>query len=161
MKWLSINELAKQTGIPDTTVRRYIAKHSDFFKSKGGTRSKRYEATAVSLLLEIKKLYDEGMETEQVFVAVRGKYPLIQDSEKPIEPPALATGEDMAFIKSALLEQQAFNKALVERLEQQDRYIKESLEARDAMLIESMRLTLESKKQPSFLQKLFRIKPTE
>jgi DNA-binding transcriptional MerR regulator len=169
-QWLTISELAEQTNIPDTTIRRYIAKFPDFFTYKGGSRSRRYEDTAIKVLVRIKSLYDAGYETDQVDSILRKEFAVIIDDNNEVEDtdkptPTLATAEDIADIKQALQQQMEFNKLLLERLEQQERYIRESLEKRDKMLMESIRSMQEerkalleaatSKEKPSFWSRLF------
>jgi DNA-binding transcriptional MerR regulator len=150
-QWLTITELAEQTNIPDTTIRRYIAKFPDFFTFKGGSRSRRYEDTAIKVLVRIKNLYDAGYETDQVDAFLRKEFAVIIDGDKEVEDndkatPTLATAEDIADIKQALQQQQEFNKQLLEKLEQQERYIKESLEKRDRQLMESLKIMQEERK---------------
>lgn len=165
-EWLTINELAEKTGIPDSTIRRYIAKFSDFFVVKGGTRSKRYEDTAVKVLQRIKDLYDKGYETEQTHNALLKDFPLIADDDAPEETtnlPALATSDDVAEIKQMLKAQQEFSNRLLDRLAKQEEYIKDSLERRDRELLQSItesmnarKLLLEDKKEEKTLwQRLF------
>ena len=165
-EWYTINELADKTGIPDSTIRRYIAKFSDFFVVKGGTRSKRYEDTSVKVLLRIKDLYDKGYETEQTHNALLKDFPRIIDEELTEESsslPALATADDIAEIKQMLKAQQEFSNRLLDRLAKQEEYIKDSLERRDKALLQSItdsmenrKLLLEDKKEDkTFWQRLF------
>jgi len=175
-EWFSINELAARTNIPDTTVRRYIGKFSDFFLAKGGTRSKKYEDSAVKILIRIKDLYDSGFETEAIESTLRTEFSTVvvvgEDGETVEEKPSapmhtLATADDINEIKAALKRQEEFNKLLFEKLNQQDTYIKESLQKRDQMLMDSLRSVQEEKKvlleaaasresqKSSFFSKLF------
>lgn len=171
-EWLNIQELADQTNIPDTTIRRYISKFGAFFIFKGGARSRRYEDTAVKVLIRIKQLYDNGHESEEVDNTLRKEFAVIIDGDKeePFEKtitPALATADDMAEIKEALKQQQEFNKLLIEKLVDQERYIKESLEKRDHLFLESIKAIQEEKrtllektspaeeKKPSFFKRFF------
>ncbi|SFD03406.1 Protein of unknown function [Bacillus sp. OV322] len=170
-EWFSIIELAEKTNIPDTTVRRYISKFPNFFTHKGGSRSRRYEDTAVQVLVRIKNLFDEGYETDQVDSKLRNEFAVIIDDNNVVEndervvTPTLATFEDMLEIKKALADQMEFNKLLLEKLNNQENYIKESLDKRDRQLMESLRTIQEEKKalvevaaskdKPSFFQRLF------
>lgn len=170
-EWLNIQELADQTNIPDTTIRRYISKFSTFFIFKGGARSRRYEDTAVKVLIRIKQLYDNGHESEEVDNTLRKEFAVIIDGDKEetfekASTPALATADDMAEIKEALKQQQDFNKLLIEKLVDQERYIKESLEKRDHLFLESIKAIQEEKrtllettsteeKKPSFFKRFF------
>lgn len=150
-EWLNIQELAEQTNIPDTTIRRYISKFSNFFIHKGGARSRRYEDTAVKVLIRIKQLYDDGHESEEVDNTLRKEFAVVIDGDKEksfekASTPALATADDMAEIKEALKQQQEFNKLLIEKLVDQERYIKESLEKRDHLFLESIKAIQEEKR---------------
>jgi len=154
-EWLSIKEMAEKTKIPDPSIRRYIEKFSSFFTHKGGARSKRYEDTGLKVLLRIKQLYDEGYETDGIDGILRKEFAVIIDDDSVGEnvekavTPTLATAEDMAEIKKALEEQrefnkqqQVFNQALIEKLNAQENYIKESLVKRDQQLLESMKQSM-------------------
>lgn len=158
-EWLSIKEISEKTNIPDPSVRRYIDKFGDFFTYKGGARSKRYEDTGVKVLLRIKQLYEEGYESDGIDGILRKEFAVIIDddavgetTEKAVTP-TLATAEDMTEIRQALEEQrefnkqqQAFNQALIEKLNAQENYIKESLVKRDQALLEEMRHRLDEQK---------------
>lgn len=172
-EFLNINELAQKTNIADTTIRRYIQKFPDFFTYKGGSRSRRYEDTAINVLVRIKNLYDGGYETELVDSKLREEFAVIVNGDRVGETtekaatPTLATGEDIVEIKLALVEQMEFNKLLLERLEQQQRYIDSRLEDRDRKLLESIRNLQEEKQarletaaqkeneRPGFFSRLF------
>ena len=175
-EWLNIQELAERTLVPDTTVRRYISKFSTYFVAKGGARSKRYEDSGVKVLIRIKQLYDDGLETDEVDRVLSQEFAVVMDGDKEQEEsektvtPTLATVEDIAAIMDALKQQQDFNKLLIEKMAEQDRYIRNSMEKRDALLMESLRTIQDEKlaiaeaaasnegkdeKKPSFFSRLF------
>ena len=175
-EWLNIQELAEQTLIPDTSCRRYISKFSTYFVAKGGARSKRYEDSGVKVLIRIKQLYDNGLESEEVDRVLRQEFAVVMDGDKEQEEsaktvtPTLATVEDIAAIMDALKQQQDFNKLLIEKMAEQDRYIRNSMEKRDALLMESLRTIQDEKmaimesaasdeekedRKPSFFSRLF------
>lgn len=164
-EWYSVKELAEKTNIPDTTIRRYIDKFNDFFIFKGGSRSRRYEDTAIKILIRIKTLFDGGYESEQVHEVLQKEFPMVVDDGKNEQTsessmPALVTAEDFNELKRAQKEQQEmnklllekmeaqeqFNKALLEQLKKQETYIRESLEKRDQSLMETMRVIQEERK---------------
>lgn len=155
-EWLTINELSDKTGIADSTIRRYVAKFSDFFVVKGGARSKRYEETATKILIRIKELYEKGLETEQVYKNLEKDFPLVLNGDAPEEQttllPALATSDDISEIKEMLKAQQEFSNRLLDRLSKQEEYIKDSIDRRDRELMQALkdsmserRLLLENK----------------
>lgn len=143
-EWYSITELAEKTEIPEPTLRRYINKFQPYFISKGGSRAKKYDPSAIDILKRIKKLFDAGYETAGVAEVIRHEFPVItndnNDSEIAGNPlvPTLATSDDVMEIKQALAEQREFNKLLLQKLADQERFIKESLEQRDQVLLEKL-----------------------
>lgn len=152
-EYLPIAEIAELADIPNSTCRRYLADFEAFFIVKGGSRVKRYEVAAVDVLKRIKQLYDDGMGTTEIHNVLVNEFPLVIDGEKErteeaaAHVPGLATSEDIAEIKQALEQQKQFNEQLVKKLDEQNQYIKESLERRDRQLMESLRATLEERKQ--------------
>jgi DNA-binding transcriptional MerR regulator len=141
-EWFNITELAERTSIPESSIRRYIAKFPDFFMSKGGTRSKRYEDTSIKILIRIKNLFDSGFETEQVDLTLRKEFPMVVDGDEVEEKsatPMIPTVEDVAEIKQALKDQAEFNKALIEEL----KHLGEKLEQSK---VETLRTMMEERK---------------
>lgn len=133
-EWFNIKELAKKTGIPETSVRRYVSAFSGFFPYVGGKRSRRYESTSVEVLLRIKALYDGGYESIGVEEQLRKDFPVVIDgeqSEKSSEtanPPALLTAEDIWEIKRDLKEYKDV-KTELEHTRQELKDTKEELKA--------------------------------
>lgn len=170
-KYLSIAEIAELADIPNSTCRRYLASFESFFLVKGGSRLKKYEISSVDILKRIKQLYDEGMDTTEIHSVLVNEFPLVIDNEKQEQKekatttPGLATSEDIAEIKKALEQQQQFNEMLVKKLDEQNTYIKDSLDRRDKELIKSIReiqeakqLTAASEEKPEkkgFFKRLF------
>lgn len=152
-EWYSITELAEETKIPEPTVRRYITKFQPYFISKGGSRAKKYDSSAIDLLKRIQKLYAAGYETIGVSEVIKNEFPVIMSDkdltemdEKP-NLPTLATAEDVAEIKQALAEQKEFNKLLIQKLGEQERSFKEALENRDQLLLERLAEKEEDKEE--------------
>lgn len=180
-EWLTIADLADRTDIAESTVRRYLHRFSTFFDTKGGKRYKQYEVTAVRILVRVRELYDLGHESVEVRRILSTEYAMIidgvsseikdEDTQENSVTPALATVEDVAEIKELLKQQQEFNKALLDKLNNQDLYIRESMNKRDALLVESLRTIQEEKramletaasedkrdeKKPSFFSRFFK-----
>lgn len=163
-KWYSVAELAEETGIPEPSLRRYLARFSIYVVSKGGKRAKKYDPTTIELLNRVKSLYDAGYETEGIKKLIKNEFPVImsdKENEKTEENPnlpALATAEDVAEIKQALAEQKEFNKLLIQRLTEQERFIRETLESRDQLLLEKLS-TKEEEQEKEEIQILTEEKP--
>ena len=150
-EWYTVGELAEKTGIAEPTIRRYITKFHPYFISKGGNRAKKYDPTAIPILVRIKTLYDAGYETAGLADVIRHEFPVIISDNKRGETegsqsaPALATTEDVAELKRVLTEvnqklarQEDFNALLIQKLEDQNRFIKESLENRTPLFLEKV-----------------------
>ncbi|MDP4086807.1 MAG: hypothetical protein Q8934_19765 [Bacillota bacterium] len=153
--YLTITEIAEQTDIPRSTCSRYLAAFDAFFAVKGGSRLKKYESSAVNVLLRIKHLYDDGLETHEIFDTLKNEFPIVVNSEQPREAseqapavPALATSDDLEEIKQALEEQQQFNQALLQKLNEQHMYYESKFEElkADRELISSLRESMLQRK---------------
>ena len=167
---LTITRLSELSGIPNSTCRRYLNVFEAFFLLKGGSRLKRYEPHSVEILKRIKHLYDEGRDTQEIYYILQGEFPMVIDGEEQRKREqtsvvtTLATSEDVEEIKKALEEQREFNKMLLSRLDQQQEYIRESIDRRDRELTQAIResqrarldvTTAEQGETKSFWERLF------
>lgn len=157
-KYLTIAELAELTDIPNSTCRRYLTAFEAFFAVKGGSRLKKYEAEAVNILKRVKYLYDEGLESHEIFDALKSEFPLVVNDEEQRETseqaptvPSLATSEDISEIKEALEQQKQFNQALVEQMKQQQEFYEKKFEELkyDRELVSSLRESMQQRKLES------------
>lgn len=129
-EWLDVPQLVEQTNLPDSSVRRYLTKFKQFFTYKGGKRSRRYESSAIRVLLRIKALYDEGFETAEVTNTLVNEFPVVVDGEQTDADlnsnglPALATAEDMTDLKEALAKHNELNRLLLQNQHDQNELIK-------------------------------------
>ncbi|MBD8016818.1 MerR family transcriptional regulator [Planococcus wigleyi] len=167
-EWYSIAELAEKTRISEPSLRRYITKFHPYFMSKGGNRAKKYDSTAIDVLLRIKKLYDAGYETIGVADVIKHEFPVIindnkrDKTEESHSARALATTEDVTELKKVLTEvnqklakQEEFNALLIQKLEDQNRFIKEALENPPPLLLEKKTDEEEAAKPAKELKKRF------
>lgn len=158
-KYLTITEIAEQTDIPNSTCRRYLSTFEAFFMFKGGSRLKKYESSAVNVLKRIKGLYEEGLESHEIFDVLKNEFPLVVNgdeqqremNEESPTVPGLATSEDIAEIKKALDEQKQFNQALLQEMKQQHLYYEKKFDElkRDRELVSSLRQSMEQRKLES------------
>lgn len=127
--WLTITELADETKIADSTIRRYLHTFSVFFKHDGNIRGRRYEKNAIKVLNRIRELYEKGYDNRKVHSFLEEEFTVILDSgngdknshENNDKSPYIAIrSEDLEEIKAALVEQKQFNKVLLEILQRQE-----------------------------------------
>ncbi len=167
-QWYTVGELAEKTGIAEPTLRRYITKFHPYFISKGGNRAKKYEAAAIPILGRIKALYDAGYETTGLAEVIRREFPVIindnkrDETEESHSARALATTEDVTELKKVLTEvnqklakQEEFNVLLIQKLEDQNRFIKEALENPPPLFLEKKTDEEEAAKPAKELKKGF------
>jgi hypothetical protein len=154
-KYLTITEIAEQTDIPRSTCSRYLASFEPFFAVKGGSRLKKYDSSAVNVLARIKQLYDDGLETHEIFDTLKNEFPIVVNSEQERETseqgpnvPTLATSDDLEDIKLALEEQKQFNQALLQKMNEQHLYYEKKFEElkTDRELISSLRESMLQRK---------------
>ncbi|MDJ0333562.1 MerR family transcriptional regulator [Planococcus sp. S3-L1] len=158
-EWFSVIELAEKTGIAEPSLRRYITKFHPYFISKGGNRAKKYDASAINLLLRIKTLYNAGYETIGVLEIIRQEFPMTINDPKHVDTTGnptvsgLATTEDVAKLKNLLndmneklVKQEEFNTLLIQKLENQNLFIKDTLKNKTPLLLEKVAIEEEVKK---------------
>lgn len=155
-KWITASEIAKQANIPESTTRRYLNNFESFFKYQDRSRGRRYHPDAVVVVTRIQSLYSAGAESEEIVENLEKEFPITVNSHDPstdIPPPVApyATAEDLAKVIEGLeqqrKQQEEFNKALIDRLDERDRYIEESIRKRDENLMVVLREIQDSKKQ--------------
>jgi len=134
--WLTITELAEETKIADSTIRRYLHTYTVFFKHDGNVRGRRYEKNAIKVLNRIRELYEKGYDNRKVHSFLEEEFTVILDSEKvkndsgnshensqedsEKSPYIAIRSEDLEGIKLALAEQKEFNKVLLGILQRQE-----------------------------------------
>lgn len=109
-------------------------------------------------------------DTQEIYYILQGEFPMVIDGEEQRKREqtsvvtTLATSEDVEEIKKALEEQREFNKMLLSRLDQQQEYIRESIDRRDRELTQAIResqrarldvTTAEQGETKSFWERLF------
>lgn len=139
-EWLSVAQLSKVCGIPETTVRRYLRNLEEFFRSEQVGRGKKYHPGTVEILQRIAMLYNADRETLEVKRILADEYAFVVDDENSkdatAEPPAYdITGKLDEFRKN----QEDFNKQLLHQLHEQQKYINE--------LIKNQKTDMEQQKQ--------------
>ncbi len=61
-----ISELSKESGIPESTARRWIEKHHHYFTVKRIGKTTYYHPDAIDVLKRLKTFYDAGRSTEEI-----------------------------------------------------------------------------------------------
>lgn len=160
-KWHTVSEIENKTGIPHQTIRRYMKNHSHHLIMKKEHKSYLISDESIKVLVQIRDWYSEGMKTDQVDEAlvtsgIRMSID-VHDNDEQVSINMAKTLQDlrnsMRTVEKQMNEQMNFNKALVEKLKNQDeqlkdqqQYIERSLNKRDEILMQSLREMQETKK---------------
>lgn len=70
MNWLTVSEVSERTDIPPETVRRYLTRHSLHLQSKKGHKSYQIAESCIPVLIQIRTLYAEGKQADEVETAL-------------------------------------------------------------------------------------------
>lgn len=86
-EWLSIEDLAQETGIPDRTIRRYLRQFSQHLPVKRNNRSYVLHTSGIALLTRIRDLYANGNTEEDILkqLGEAATLALTQVAEQPLE----------------------------------------------------------------------------
>lgn len=151
-EWLSIAEIADKLGLAENTARRYSHLFNDFLQDQKFGRTTKYTAEAIEVISRIAGLYNQGFSTEEIKRKLQDDMPQVVDVvvTKQEQSAGLSSYE---LLKKVVEEQgkqkeqqEAFNKALLERLDRQTEYIEQSLKKRDEQLMQVLRENQETKK---------------
>jgi len=146
-KWLSVSQINDETSIPETTIRRYLNSFSEYFRAEKIGRGMKYHPDSVAILKRIYSLYNEDYETPEIQKLLDMEFAITveeQKDETTIQPPSVILEREFEEFKQ---QQQEFNKQLLKQLQEQQKYIKNSIESRDQKLMQALNEIQETKKQ--------------
>lgn len=152
-------ETSRLTGLSIDLLRLYEKEFNlNIQRTKGNHR--RYSQDDIGLFLEIKKkIQGQNWSYKMVLQWLSGNE---IKSESPAVPSELEKKVDLLqdMVQELLAkskEDDVFKQTLIQRLDQQDTYIKESLEKRDQLLLESLAKSTEDRKNArTFFQRLLK-----
>lgn len=152
--WLSVTQLSRILEIPETTTRRYLSHFEGYFRSEQIGRGKKYHPESIEILRMIANLYSVDRETIEIkgILAEQYAFTIEEDSQESatIKPPAYdLSGKFDRFQKR----QEDFNRQLIEKIQEQQLYIKELIENQNNDIKNAQRLdSPEKKKEERFYQ---------
>jgi len=164
---LTVKEAAQHIDESPHVLRNWMRElKSHIHTIKGENGYHYFNKEAIERLLLIQKLTrEQGYSLKQIeYYLATGEDPLKPEQE-PEKENKLET--DLQELKDSFKKQEQFNQALLQKLEEQNQYINESIKQRDQRLLQTMTEILETKKQiasneekqeenkKGFLKKLF------
>jgi DNA-binding transcriptional MerR regulator len=157
---LTVKESAKHIGESPYVIRNWMRELKQHIPTNQGENGYHYfDNKAIERLLLIKRLSrDQGYSLKQIeFYFATGEDPM-----KPEKPPEDQIMNELRQIQAQLKLQEDFNQALIQRLDQQQSYISNSLNTRDqnllAALEESRKARMEAAagtQKKSFFSRIF------
>jgi hypothetical protein len=75
MELIALSDIARRTGIPAPTARRYAALFKDYFSGRRLGRMTRYPEDAVQIFLRVSELYGQGRITAEIEEILRREFP--------------------------------------------------------------------------------------
>jgi len=80
--WYTINQIAKDLNIPETTARRYTVTFKEFFPSRTfGGRYDKYHEKAIHIVGTIYDLYSQNKKAEEIRELLKNEFPIVIDIE--------------------------------------------------------------------------------
>lgn len=160
MELLTLAEIAKRLGLPESTIRYYRNNFEEFIPSVGEGRTKRYTQESLEVLRFIADTVRSGVPLSEVRELLASRYAMtvqeIATTETDTQQPATILNE---MIKAALDEHTAGLRDeiadLRRQIEEDNRRLREAQEERDRKLMEALRTLQESKNRRSWFSRLF------
>ncbi|CDO05229.1 hypothetical protein BN988_03819 [Oceanobacillus picturae] len=144
-KWLSISELSELTKIPETTIRRYVSKFRDYFRYDTRGRTKKYHPDTITILKKIAALYNEDYQAPEIDDILAQQFPFVVEEQPSNHQPPVKTVEQQ--FEEFKEQQEQFNHKVLEKLQEQQDYIKNSIDRRDSELLSAIKQIQETKKE--------------
>lgn len=148
-KYKRASEVAEQLMINRNTLRRWLLQYEDYLNTKLEGNTKFIHESSVPAIKLIKDCYAKQLQEHEIKdkLAKNHEIPKNAEMDETEKAPGPQYEQELNEIKILLQQQQEFNKQLVERLNEQQKYIETRMDARDKNLISMIREFQETKQQ--------------
>lgn len=136
---LTVKEAAQQINESPHVLRNWLRELKSHIQTVKGKNNYHYfDKAAIERLLLIQKLSrDQGYSIKQIdYYLATGENPLEPEDQPKNQDKIL---QELQDLKDNFKKQEQFNQALLQKLEEQSNYIKESLNKRDQQLMQTMK----------------------
>jgi|SRR5690606_4157180 len=114
--WLTVRDVAEDTGISDATLRRYLRYHGRYIKTRKVGSVLEISEESIPLLLKIRYYYEQGWNRQRV-----------EQVLESTEPMALVVRDDEAGVDSTLGESLASIYHYLQRIENRQKELEEEV----------------------------------
>jgi transposase len=160
------HEVSKMLNVGESSLRKWcIALEKNGYNFIKGHKQSRaftdHDIKALMYFRDLTRLQNYKIEQAAEIVAkkfAQREFPSENGRTTPIQEEHTHSLKEMENMMKKLIEhtekQEEFNLALLKRLEEQERYIKQSIEKRDQLLLESLRESQEKHKKQSMIERI-------
>lgn len=143
-KYKRASELAEQLHINRNTLRRWLIQYEDYLNTKLEGNTKFVHESSLPAIELIKECYKKQMQEHEIKDLLAKSHEIPKNvqatEENAVQPKNEQRFEqELNEVKTLLQQQQEFNKQLVERLNEQQKYIEKRMDARDQHLMSMVR----------------------
>ncbi len=110
VRLLSVAEIARRLGVPESTVHYWKNRFAQHLPSQGSGRQKRFRPEAVDVFRVIAEMFSLGHSTQDVMETLGKRFPLTAS----LDPDAFAAGTDAPFTQREPAQDQAHSVALAD-----------------------------------------------
>ncbi|RJR23619.1 DUF3967 domain-containing protein [Candidatus Microgenomates bacterium] len=148
-KYKRASEVSELLQINRNTLRRWLLQYEDYLNTKLEGNTKFIHESSVPAIKLIKDCYAKQLQEHEIkdILAKSHEIPKNAESEEATSVLPTHVEQELNEMKAMLLQQQEFNKQLVERLNEQQKYIESRMDARDKNLMSMIREVQETKQQ--------------
>ncbi|HEY8414402.1 MAG TPA: MerR family transcriptional regulator [Thermaerobacter sp.] len=150
-KLLTIADIARQLGLPESTLRYYRDRFAEFIPSVGEGRTRRYPQEAIEVFKAIADAMRSGAPKDEVEAALRARFALTVESNSNTNRrnAAAALVRDLVadVVEEAVARQTEALRQEIELLRQELAAAREREAERDARLVAEMRKLLEERRR--------------
>ena len=147
----SINEIAQQLNISETTARRYTNTFSEFLHGVETGKGKKYPGQAVLVIKTIYELYQAGRSKEEIISSLQAKFKQIIDIKDPAELLPINQVNTLVNLNNKLMQENTA--ALKQIADILTRVLDQGEEIQE---LKKELQELKEQRQPSFIKRIFR-----
>ncbi|MED3690735.1 MerR family transcriptional regulator [Peribacillus butanolivorans] len=147
-EWFNVMEIEKQTGIADSTLRRYIRNHGHNLQIKKRGKSYLISGESIPVIKKIRELYDKGKQLEDIEEALRRlSVPVTITMTEDKQEVTVNVAEALQDMQKSMAELNQKYDELLNAYKEQQEYFDRKLEVRDQNLIEVLEEDIKSRRQ--------------